>query len=194
MTTIISRVFPDTASAKKAADRLKVRGLPSRALLIIAGSDDEALAAIMETARIDDSARAPYLKAVKSGQAVLVVHATYKPLTAATIVRGTLAKYDTVDMGDVVEDYFVPDGPPKAESILKDHPLFLTSRSNRNSHQGGLISKGLGFNLLKPHKDRNSATRGGGFTSRLFWPMPLLSKKERKSSVLRDVRPMSSTQ
>lgn len=191
MTTIISRVFPDEASARQAAGRLEFRGVPSRACMIITGVDGDALTARMEAARVDDSARKAYAAAVKSGQVVLVVHATYKPLTAATIVRDTLAKFDTVDVGDVVEDYFVPDGPQKAESVLKEHPLFLTTPASRNGYEGGPITKGLGFNMLKPHKARNSAIRGGGFKSRAFWPMPLLSTKPRKKSVISGGRYMS---
>lgn len=191
MTTVISRVFPDKASAKKASQRLEFRGLPARACMIIADVEEDAMWSKMDAARIDDSARQPYAKAIAAGQAVLVVHATYKPLTAATIVRDTLAKLDTVNVGDVVEDFFVPDGPQKAQSVLKDHPLFLTVRASRTGYSGGPVTRGLGFRMTKPHKARHSADAGGGFKSRAFWPMPLLSTKTRKSSVISGDRHMS---
>ncbi|MFL4470628.1 hypothetical protein ACERZ8_12325 [Tateyamaria armeniaca] len=191
MTTIISRVFPDKSAAETASARLVSRGVPPRDCMIITTQDDDKLAADMEAARIDDSARKAYAKAVKSGNAVLVVHATYKPLTAATIVRETLAKFETVDVGDVTNDYFVPDGPQSAPSVLLEHPLFLTVRPKRTGYRGGPITPGYGFRLLSARKERTSAIRGGGFKSRMFWPMPLLSKKERKKSVMSGGRYMS---
>ncbi len=191
MTTIISRVFPDEATAHQASERLVFRGLPSRDCMVIATQDDDKLSAKMDAARVDDSARAAYAKALKSGKALLVVHATYKPLTAATVVRETLAKMDTVDVGDVVDDRFVPDGPQSAPSVLREHPLFLTVRASRASYSSGPVTKGLGFRMLSPRKTSTSAMRGGGYMSRVFWPMPLISKKPRKSSVIQGGRHVS---
>lgn len=191
MTTIISRVFPDKASAQKATERLVFRGVPSRDCWIITTQDDAALKQKLEAAQVDESARPAYAKAVKAGQALLVVHATYKPLTAATIVRETLAKMDTVDVGKVVDDYFVPDGPQSAPSVLREHPLFLTVRASRSRPSHGLISKGWGFSMLSARKTRGSAMSGGRFMSRAFWPMPLLSKKLRSKSVIHGGRHMS---
>ncbi|WP_299724661.1 hypothetical protein [uncultured Tateyamaria sp.] len=193
MTTIISRVFPDKASADKAGDRLIYRGVPARDCMVISTQDDEKLAADMDAALIDDSAKKAYAKAVKSGNAVLVIHATYKPLTAATIVRETLAKYDTIDVGDVVDDYYVPDGPRSAPRVLGNHPLFLTVRPKRTGYRGRPITPGFGFRLLSARKERTSAIRGGGFKSRMFWPTPLLSKKQRKKSVISGGRYMSKS-
>ena len=190
MTTIISRVFSDEKAAKSAAKRLVFRGIPSRDCAVIAGSDEAAVASRLELAKIDESATSAYLKAAKAGQAIVVVHATYKPLMAATMVRDTFDKLDTVSVGDVTEEYFVPDGPEKGSSVLREHPLFLTVPPARTGHRGAPVTRNM-FRMLSPRKPRRSAIKGGGFKSRMFWPTPLLSKKPRKKSVISGVRYMS---
>ncbi|WP_299282940.1 hypothetical protein [uncultured Tateyamaria sp.] len=191
MTNIISRVFEDEAAARYAAERIVFRGVPSRDVKVIAGSDAEATNAKMAQAEVDDGTMSAYASALEKGQAVLVVRATYKPLTAATVVRDLLSKMDTIDVGDVVEDYYRVDGPEVASSVLKEHPLFLTVRFDRTGYSGGPVTKGLGWRMLSQRRARTSAIRGGGFKSRVFWPMPLLSTKQRKKSVISGGRYMS---
>ncbi|MEO0402271.1 MAG: hypothetical protein AAF214_07830 [Pseudomonadota bacterium] len=193
MTTIISRVFQDEAAARTAANRINFRGVPNRAIYVITATDDDVLAAKMDKALVHESAHSAYAKHVKDGRALLVVRATYKPLTAATIVRDMLAKMDTVDTGDIVQEHEMPDGPEIASSVLREHPLFLTVRPNRTGYSGGPVTAGFGFGLLSRRRARASVNRGGGFKSRLFWPMPLLSKKKPKSSVISGGRQVSKT-
>jgi hypothetical protein len=69
-------------------------------------------------------------------------------------------------------------------SVMRSHPLFMTDKREM-SRNNGRISHGMGMRLLSPRRTKASAMSGGRFMSRLFWPMPLLSKKKDKLSVYR---------
>lgn len=194
MTTVITRLFETEAGAKKAYDKLMFRSLPARACQIITaadGADADALKSHMSKAMVHESALDAYAKHLADGKALVVVRATYIPLTAATIARNTLAKMDTVEVKKIVDDHYVPDGPDKAGSILKGHPLIFSMRIDHAKYEGRPISEGLGIGLLGAHRTKRSVIHGGGFKSRMFWPMPLLSHKERKNRVYRGGKHMS---
>lgn len=196
MTNIITRVFEDTEKARYVKERAVFMGVPSRDMSVISKSsadDDAGLTENMQAAGVDDSALETYLKHIKKGHAVFAVRATYKPLMAATKMRELLAKHDPLDAGDVVEDRFVPDGPQKTPSILTEHPLFLTVPMHRTGYEGGPVTAGLGWPMLRARKPSEAVMKGGKFMSRAFWPMPLLSDKPRKKSVIEGGRHMSKS-
>jgi hypothetical protein len=190
MTIIITRLFKDEASARKAASKLTFKGFPGRAVRVVAGANEAS--ARLERAGIHTSALPAYAEGLKAGNAGLAIHATYKPLGAARIAREFLAKCDTVDTGDVTSEYYAPDVKDPAPSVLKEHPRFLTVAPGRTDYSGGPVTAGLGFGLLSKRRQRHSVKRGGGFMSRSFWPTPLLSKKPRKKSVISGGRTMSA--
>jgi hypothetical protein len=194
MTTIITRLFEDENTARYVAERVLFIGVPSRAISVISkdsAPDAKALKSKLAGAKVHEGAIDAYAKHIAKGNALVVVRATYKPLTAATKVRDLMKKRETIDVANVVNDYYVADGPQKTPSILNEHPLFLTVRMDRSGYEGGPVTRGLGIRLLSERKERSSAKRGGGFMSRAFWPMPLLTSKPRKSSVIKGGRPMS---
>ncbi len=192
MTTVITRLFEDEAGAKKAVEKLQFRRIPARAAKIITASGDaDALKAAMTKAQVHGSAVDAYAEHVEAGKALLVVTVTHIPLTAATIARNVLAKRETIPVDGITDDYYMADGPQPASSILNGHPLILSLRLDESKHEGRPISEGLGLRLLKAHRTKRSAIHGGGFKSRMFWPMPLLSHKERKNRVYRGGRHMS---
>ncbi|WP_187430971.1 hypothetical protein ROLI_021930 [Roseobacter fucihabitans] len=196
MTTVITRLFKDEASARDAAKKIMDRGVPRRACSVIASQEGEGakdLKARLTSAKVNEAAVDPYAKHIDKGLAAVVVRATYIPLTAATIVRGMMAGFDTVGAGDVVDDYYMPDGPERTPSILLEHPRFLTVSPKRTEYEGGPITSGFGMRLLSVRRKRKSAISGGGFKSRAFWPMPLLSTKSRKRSVISGGRHMSKS-
>lgn len=191
MATIITRLFEDETAARSAAKRVVYRGIPERAVRVIAGHDTETLSTRMIRAKVHESAIATYVEGVQAGRALLVVAATYKPLGAARITREELAKRECVDLGEMMDDFFIPDGPERAKSILKSHPRFLTMPLG--SYARGLVTEGMGFKILIRKPRRVSATLTGARTSRLFWPMPLLSRKDRPVKVMRGGGFMSKT-
>jgi hypothetical protein len=181
MATIITRVFQDEAAAQSAAKRVVFRGIPERAVKVITGGDPEELSARMAHADVHESAIPVYARHLGSDQALLVVRATYKPLGAARITREELAKRETLDVGEVVDDHFIPDGPERAKSVLKSHPRFFTMPLGRYAR--GRVTEGMGFKTIIRKSHRRSASMTGTKVSRAFWPMPLLSSKERSIKV-----------
>lgn len=183
MTTVITRLFADKKTADMVANRLTWEGFPKSALRVIADADD-ALHERMESARVDEAARPVYAEKIGAGAALLVVHATYKPLGAARIAREVTERAGAIDVGAVPDDTWFPDGPERAPSILKDHPRFMTLPLDPEDYRGGPISRELGIPLLARKRKRNSAMRGGGHMSRFFWPMPLVIRKRSARSAI----------
>ncbi|WP_299687392.1 hypothetical protein [uncultured Tateyamaria sp.] len=191
MTTIITRLFDAHAAASHARERIIFCGVPSRAVTVIGPAEGNDARPLMEAAHVHPDAMDTYATAITSGKSLLVVRTTYRPLTAATMVRDMLAKMDTVDTGDVVDDYYMTDTPEKAPSILDEHPLFLTLRLDTSGYDGGRLSDALAMRMVSPRKERNSAKGRSGKRSSGFWPMPLVSRKDRGSSVMPGGRHMS---
>ncbi len=192
MTTVITRLFEDEADARKAVEKLLFRRIPARANQIITATGDaESLKSEMAKAKVHSSAIDTYADHVAAGRALLVVTVTHIPLTAATIARTVLAKRETIAVDGITDDCYMPDGPEPASSILKGHPLIFSMRLDESKIEGRPISDGLGLRLLSPHRTKRSAIHGGGFKSRMFWPMPLLSHKARKKSVISGGRHIS---
>lgn len=187
MTNIITRVFPDLASARKAVSRLEFRGLSKRDRRIItAGEDAEAQ---MRRAQVHESAIGPYSELLNAGNVVLAVRAGYRPLGVAAMTRDVMAMHDTVDVGDdVVQEQRLPWEPDRSPSILKDHPhIFAVD----GIEPPGRISELFGLPVLKEHRSKRSVISGGRRMSRAFWPMPLLKRGRNASSAISGGRHMS---
>jgi len=186
MTTVITRIFEDEAAASKTAKYLRLKGLPDSAVKVIAGGDADDLSEALRKAQVHEDAVKPYADSIKKGHAALIVRATYVPLGAPRITRDILARRDTVDMGDVMEEHYFTDPPEKSKSILKHHPRFLTARIRG----GGPV---MGPKTVIRNRKATSAVGKERHVSRLFWPMPLLSTKERRIKVHRGGRYMSKS-
>ncbi|WP_342076970.1 hypothetical protein [Yoonia sp. SS1-5] len=187
MTTVISRLFPDEASAHDAVDRLQFKGVPARECdVFVAGVD----AARLERAMVNDDATSHYVSALNGGQALVVVRTTYRPLGAAKLTREVLAARGGVETPGVTEDYFVPGTTfHDSKSILKDHPRVLSSPYELKFR--GPVTSNFGLPMLKAHRQKRSVISGGRYMSRAFWPMKLVSQKSRKKSVISGGRYMS---
>lgn len=195
MTQVISRLYEDETRALSVAERLRFEGLPPRAIRIITLKTGEAKSDLTERlTRINiASDTAPkYASHIAAGKAAVVVDASFKPLGAAKITRNVLGRNDPIDLGEAIEEVYVPDKPGEKVSVLDSHPLFLTTPvRNRRFSSGGPISHGLGPKLLMKQRPRTSAIRGGKFMSKAFWPMALLKKTRSASSAIRGGKHMS---
>lgn len=189
MTTIITRLMSDPTEAHRAADRLMFRGVPKRAIdVIVAGGD---VAAQMTRAQVHESGVEKYQAGLSAGNAVIAVRTTYKPLGAAQLTRDILDKHNTIDVSGVDEDFFVPSTPDTSPSVLKDHPRFLTMPADLDDlAPRGTISDAF-MPLLKSHRAKRSVMSPPRRVSRSFWPMALVTKKQRSSSVFSGGRYMS---
>ena len=126
MTKIITRYFASAEKARQVRNELvKMQRFSPRIVDIYdraAGLADALTGAHVEA----ETARA-YQDRVAQGGAVVLVRANYRPLGVAQITRDVAAEMGAIDMGDLVEETYVKDGPERnANTLLLDHPLLLT--------------------------------------------------------------------
>lgn len=181
MTTIITRLYEDAATARAAADALLNNGHDASTIDIIAGA--EGTEAHMKAARVNPDSAAAYAPAVEAGKALLVVRAPFAPIGTARNAMRVVDRFASIKVGVENEDEYIREAASIAASgsILADHPLLMSNKFRRLGH--GHI---LGSNPIKPSRPRTSAIRGGGFMSTKFWPMRLVSANaKRGNSVLR---------
>ncbi len=190
MTVVITRLFASEASAQAAADKLYDKGLPRRALSVISAGDR--LTDRMTAAKVFADDFAIFEERLNAGDSLLVVRATYKPLGAAQITRDTLADMETVEGISFAPEHYVKD-PIDTNSVLTEHPKFLSLPYASGGLSGPPWTRRMGFPVLTKRKDRKSVIAGGRHMSKAFWPMPLVSKKERKKSVMDSDRRISKT-
>ena len=203
MTTVITRLYGDEQSAKGVRERLYREGFPRHMLSLVTPGDRDVHAKI-ERALVPAEAAATYAARVSEGASLVVARATYKPLNAVRVANEVFETSGAMASG-LDEDMFkVPTPIDKSPSIIKDHPRFFTMPPNRD-HVGGPLSDQFGFRLVSAQKRRdsvlhdgklffgdgimrnrksNSVFRNGGFMSKYFWPMPMLSRKRRGLSVI----------
>ena len=209
MTTVITRAYADEKSAMGIRERLYRQGFPRHQMSLISARENEGTHAIEERMRralVPEDAARVYAQRVVEGASLVVVRATYKPLNAVRLANETFESSGAMDVGIYEQQFKVPTPKDHAPSVLKDHPRFFTMPP-RGDHVGGPLSDQLGFRLLSAqgvrdsvihggkifmgdgiirNRKANSVFPGGGHMSRLFWPMPLLSKRKRGLSVTRN--------
>jgi hypothetical protein len=177
MTTIITRLYEDAATARAAADALLNNGHDAETIDIIAGAEDTE--SRMKAARVNADSASAYAPSVASGKALLVVRAPFAPMGTARNAMKVVDRFASIKVGVENEDEYVREAASVAArgSILADHPLLMSNKFRRLGH--GHI---LGSNPIKPSRPRTSAIRGGAFMSTKFWPMRLVSANAKKGT------------
>ncbi|WP_425041031.1 hypothetical protein [Primorskyibacter sp. S187A] len=175
------------------AKRLRWAGFPGYVVRVLHGAElpgQQIAGKLAGTGLASDVAEA-YAAKMKSGASAVIVRATYKPLGAARIAREIFAESKAIDLGLAGEDARVPDLPDHAPSVLKDHPRFLTAAPDPDAAPARPVTEVMGWRMLMPHRQTRSVMTRTKPLSAAFWPMPLISIKPRKSSVIRGGRLVS---
>jgi hypothetical protein len=182
MTTIITRLFPDSAAANAAMAGLLDIGQREETIQIITASTAGGAAAAMKAARVSSASAAAYAKAMTKNQALLVVQAPFSPIGTALNAIKCLKRHPALDVGLEDEDVYLREYPvtQTSKNLMLGHPLLMSNKFRKLSH--GHI---LGENPIIQSRPRTSAMRGGGFMSRFFWPMKLVSSPKQRSSAIR---------
>lgn len=154
MTQVITRYFENASRASLVKKSLQFERFPTRDLVVY--TDPDGLADALKAENVEAEAAKAYETKLKSGGAVLLARATFKPLGAAKLVRQKVADMGAADMGNITEEVYVKDSPGKPVLILNEHPLFLTRR--------------LGVE------------RAGHYMA--DWPIPLLSRRKPQEAFL----------
>lgn len=186
MTTIITRLYKDDATAKAVTSGLSDAGFPEKTFDMIGGSGDAGEA--MAKAQVPETSAAAYAPLVSQGNKLVVVRAPFVPFGAAKQAQSIVDSQPTVDAGIENENVFVSDELPEEmrnTSILRDHPRFLTSAKRPRPTT---ISEALGIRLLSSPRKRTSAVGQEGHWSTPIAPIPLIDSNPRKSSVFSGTR------
>ena len=172
MTTIITRLYSNLATAETVAAALGQNGYPADDIQVISDGQSPAAAAAMKAARVDAKAAAAYASAMTGDQALLVVQVGFNPIGAAKNAMRIADRSPSIKVGLEDEDVYYREVPETrvAGNVLTSHPLLMSNPFARPSH--GHI---LGSNPVIQSRPRTSAIRGGAYMSKMFWPMKLVS-------------------
>ena len=200
MTKVITRYFDSVDAAQSARRELVVGNrLPWRIVHLF--DDANGLADELTAAHVAAPTAKAYQDRVKTGGAVLLVQAGFKPLGVARITRDVCAAMGAVDMGNLTEEIFVDEPPKKMLSVLSGAPLMLSKEKDpysTNYHMADwpipLIKRrkpGSAAPLFPPHARMASfpvplTIRTKPFTASIFsrhgrmanFPLPLISKRK----------------
>lgn len=186
MTTIITRLYADPATAHAVAAFLVAGGLDEDDVTVITSAN----LAAMKAARVDKGSAAKYAAAMTGGQALVVAQAGFNPVGAARKAIKIIGRTASINCGVVDEDDYQPEiiDLAYASSVMDGAPLLMTNKFARLSH--GHI---FGSNPVLPSRPRTSAIRGGGYMSKSFWPMKLVSNGRKSTSVIKGGRLFSES-
>ena len=196
MTTVVSRLYADRNTADAVADALRAEGHLSENIDVITEGDDAADR--IAAARVSREAAARYADKLGDGKALLVTRVPFIPFGAAVNAIETVDRFESVNAGVARQNEYIREQPSERffkKKVLDGSPLMLSTKlqgTNRRFLTGspaasgkriGPISEKLGLPLLSKHRSHRSLIRGGGFMSRKFLPLPLLSHRNRGKSV-----------
>ncbi len=181
MTTIITRLFKDTAAAQAAMNDLLDRGHSGSNIEVISGGGDASLSDRIRTARVNARSASVYAPLVAKGHALLVVRAPFNPMGAARDAMRTLDRHSTVAVAGVdANDYIREEPRTDVRRNLYPGTVFFMSNPHRPLGHGHV----MGQNQILPSRPRTSAIAGGGYMSTKFWPMKLISTARERRSVI----------
>jgi hypothetical protein len=182
MTTIITRLYPDAATAQSVAGVLAADGQAYTAIDVITRDGAGTLAGRLRNARVGAGAAAAYAGPVGDGRALLVVNAPVAPLGTALRAIRTVNRYPSVSVGLADEDVYIREMPETIrEGKVYSGTVFFMSNPHRSLLRGHI----LGSNPIIHSGPRTSAIRGGAHMSKWFWPGKLVSKPKEGTSVIR---------
>jgi hypothetical protein len=181
MTTIITRLYPDMATATSVSSALHSSGHDPSTIDVITRSGDGPASDRMRQARVPAASAAAYAQRIEKGAALLVVRAPFAPIGTARHAIKVVNRTPAVDVGLEDEDVYIREQPTIARSgSVMSGTTFFMSNPHRNLSHGHI----LGQNPISPSKPRTSAITGGAYMSKMFWPMKLVSTGRQASSAI----------
>jgi hypothetical protein len=179
MTTIITRLYQNTAAAQAVVNALLESGHDQDSIDVIARDGASDVMDRMRQARVSPTAAAAYADHIGTGRALLVVRADFNPVGAARNAMKVTARFPSIDVGLHDENEYIREqpNPEMHNSVLRGHPLFMSNPYRPRFH--GHI---LGSNPILPPREGRSAIAGGGFMSTKFWPMRLVSENAKEGT------------
>jgi hypothetical protein len=181
MTTIITRLYPDLATAQGVVAALMANGHASSTIDVITKGGDGSPEDRMLSARLPKASAAAYAPGIAKGAALVVVQAPFAPIGTARDAMRVVNRTPAINVGIEDEDVYIRE-QPKVETMGKVQrgTVFYMSNPYKRLGHGHI----LGSNPILPAKERTSAIRGGAYMSTKFWPMKLVSTGRQASSAI----------
>lgn len=182
MTTIITRLYKDLATAQGVAAELAAAGHDADTIDVIGRDGAGTAEARMAAARVPKASAAVYASGIAKGNALLVVRAPFAPMGTARHAIRVVNRTAAIDVGLADEDVYIREQPKleKTGTVLHGTVFFMSNPHRRLPH--GHI---LGSNPIIASKPRTSAIPGGAYMSTKFWPGKLLSAPKERTSAIR---------
>jgi hypothetical protein len=182
MTTIITRLYPDLATAKTVVAALESGGHDASTIDLITKSGDGPVEARMSAARVRAPSAAAYAPGIDKGGALVVVRAPFSPIGTARNAIKVVNRTPALDVGLADEDVYIREEPRiyTAGKVLPGTTFFMSNPFRVTKH--GHV---LGQNPIIAAKPRTSAIAGGAYMSTKFWPMKLISAPKERTSAIR---------
>ncbi|MFN5996909.1 MAG: hypothetical protein ACK47C_15070 [Paracoccaceae bacterium] len=181
MTTIITRLYPDVATATSVSAALQSSGHDPSTIDVITRAGDGSVSDRMKAARVMAPSAAAYAPGIEKGGALLVVRAPFAPMGTARHAIKTVNRTPSLKVGLADEDVYIREQPTIARSgSVQSGTVFYMSNPHRNLSHGHI----MGQNPISPSKPRTSAIAGGAYMSKMFWPMKLVSTGRQASSAI----------
>ena len=185
MTTVITRLYADTKTANAAVADLKSAGFTGDMMDVVkpGPNAEDAMAA----AQVSNAAAAKYAAQLSGNAALVVARAPFMPMGAAFRAMEVVDAHPSLNAGVADQNAYVKQDVDRSKfrSKVAGHGHILGHDLTPGySERYGLVTAAFGLKHLKPHRSKRSAISGGGFKSRMFWPMPLLKKKDGSSSAI----------
>jgi hypothetical protein len=172
MTTIITRLYKDMATAQGVASALTQAGHAADTVDVISRDGDGGAEARMIAARVPKASAAAYAPGVGKGAALLVVRAPFAPIGTARHAMHVVNRTPAIDAGVANEDVYIREqASPQSDGKVLQGTVFYMSNPHRSLAHGHI----LGSNPIVASRPRSSAIAGGAYMSTKFWPMKLLS-------------------
>jgi hypothetical protein len=159
MTTVISRLYSDRATAEGVAHALVSAGLSSSAIVLADSADG------LGHARLSKASAAAYAAAMGGGRVLLVAHVPFNPVGAARRAAEIADTAMSLNVPGAKGNEYVREKATGTAylHILKDHPRFFSQDMGFiDSRVRGLVSHAFGFRVLSPSRERTSAAGRSG--------------------------------
>lgn len=181
MTTIITRLYPDLATAQGVVAALQANGHGPTTIDVITKGGEGSPEDRMVGARVPKASAVAYGPGIAKGAALVVVRAPFAPMGAARDAMKVVNRTPSIDVGIADEDVYIRE-EPKLEASGKVLPGTVFYMSNPHRQLGH--KHVMGSNPILPARERTSAIRGGAYMSRMFWPMKLVTTNRQASSAV----------
>lgn len=180
MPTIITRLYEDKETAQAALDKLHEAEHHAFNAEIVREKGNNKVSKKLRSYGLGSVAAKVYSKHMKEKNALAIIEAEFSPDGGTRRIIDILDSFPTIDVGLSNQERFVDDEKRDTTGKIISNTLFMTNP--RRKLPSGHVSRG---SLISRRKPGVSLMRGKSHASTKILPLPLLTKRTKKSSALK---------